>query len=69
MLKLIWKRINKFVSDIKDTIKHKEPWYKYYDKRNKIDYPDLTIYELVAKTCESYPNNSAFEYYGNKKRK
>ena len=46
-------------------IKNKEPWYKYYGNGNKIDYPDLTIYELVAKTCEAYPNNFAFEYYGN----
>lgn len=59
-------KINKFVSDIVYKIINKQPWYKYYDKGNKIDYPDLTIYELVAKTCEAYPNNYAIEYYGNK---
>ena len=66
MLKLIWKKINKFVSDVVDKIKHREPWYKYYDKGRKIDYPDLTIYEMIEKTATMYPNNYAFEYYGNK---
>ena len=66
MIKSILSRINKFVSDVIDKVKKKEPWYKYYDKGGKIDYPDLTIYELIEKTCEAYPNNYAFEYYGNK---
>ena len=66
MLKLIWKKVNKFVSDIASFIKPKEPWYKYYDRGHKIDYPDLTIYELIEKTALAYPNNYAFEYYGNK---
>ena len=66
MLKLIWKRVNKFVSDITDLIKPRDPWYKYYGKTHKIDYPDLTIYELIEKTALMYPNNYAFEYYGNK---
>lgn len=66
MIKSIWSRINKFVSDTIDKIIHKEPWYKYYDKGGKIDYPKLSIYELIEKTCLTYPNNYALEYYGNK---
>ncbi|MBQ2873028.1 MAG: acyl--CoA ligase [Bacilli bacterium] len=66
MLKSILLRINKFVSDVLDKITKKEPWYKYYDKGDKINYPDLTIYELIAKTAEMYPNNYAFLYYGKK---
>ena len=66
MIKSIFSKINKFVSDVIDKITHKEPWYKYYDKGGKIDYPDLTIYELIAKTAETYPNNYAYEYYGKK---
>jgi len=66
MIKSIFSKINKFVSDIVNKITKKEPWYKYYDNDGKIDYPDLTIYELVEKTCETYPNNYAFEYYGKK---
>jgi len=62
----IFSKIGKFVSDIINKITKKEPWYKYYDKGGKIDYPELTIYESIAKTCEAYPNNYAFEYYGKK---
>ena len=66
MLKSIFSKINKFVSDVIDKITNKEPWYKYYDKGGKIEYPNLTIYELIEKTCNAYPNNYAFEYYGKK---
>ena len=66
MLKSIWSKINKVVSDVIDKITHKEPWYKYYSHGGKIDYPDLSIYELIEKTCETYPNNYALEYYGKK---
>ena len=66
MLKWILSRINKFVSDVIERITNKEPWYKYYDKGGKIDYPDLTIYELIERTCNEYPNNYAYEYYGKK---
>ena len=66
MIKSILSKINKFVSDVVSKITDKQPWYKYYDKGGKLEYPDLTIYELIAKTCESYPNNYAFEYYGKK---
>lgn len=66
MIKSILSRINKLVSDVLDKVKKREPWYKYYDKGGNIEYPNLTIYELVEKTCLAYPNNYAFEYYGNK---
>ena len=66
MLKSIFSKINKFVSDVIDKITNKEPWYKYYDKGGKIEYPDLSIYQLIEKTCNAYPNNYAFEYYGNR---
>ena len=58
--------INKFVSDVYDKFTNKEPWYKYYDKGGKLEYPKLTIYQLIEKTCNAYPNNYAFEYYGNR---
>ena len=66
MIKSILSIINKTVSDVINKIRHKEPWYKYYDKGGKIDYPELTIYELVAKTAETYPNNYALQYFGKK---
>mgnify|MGYP003302208396 CR=1 FL=1 len=66
MLKSILSKINKIVSDVVNKITNKQPWYKYYDKGGKIDYPELTIYELIEKTSETYPNNYALEYYGSK---
>lgn len=66
MLKSILIRVNKFISDVIDKISKKEPWYKYYGSKEKIKYPELSIYELIAKTAESYPNNYAYEYYGKK---
>ena len=45
---------------------NREPWYKYYGSNNKINYPDLTIYELIEKTANTYPSYYAYEYYGKK---
>ena len=66
MLKSICSSINKFVSDVIDKITDRQPWYKYYSNCGKLEYPNLTIYELIAKTCDSYPNYYAFEYFGRK---
>ncbi len=66
MLKSILIRINKVINDLIDKINSKEPWYKYYDNTKKINYPDLTLFELINKTAESYPYNFAYEYYGKK---
>ena len=66
MLKSILSKINKFISDVMDKTTDKQPWYKYYSNGGKIEYPELTIYELIAKTCETYPNYYAFEYFGKK---
>lgn len=66
MLKSILIRINKVINELIDKISSKEPWYKYYNNAQKIDYPDLTIFELINKTAESYPYYFAYEYYGKK---
>ena len=47
-------------------ITNRAPWYKYYGENNKIDYPKLTIYELIEKTAKTYPSYYAYEYYGKK---
>lgn len=47
-------------------VTNRAPWYKYYGKNNKINYPDLTIYELIEKTAKTYPSYYAYEYYGKK---
>ena len=66
MIKLILSKINKFFSDVINKFTNKQPWYKYYSNNGKIEYPNLTIYELIEKTCNTYPNNYALEYYGKK---
>ena len=47
-------------------ITNRPPWYKYYGENNSIEYPDLSIYELIEKTSLTYPYNFAYEYYGKK---
>ena len=65
MIRSLFNKLTKKISDIVDKIKHKEPWYKYYGNNPRhLKYPDLTIYELVRETSESYPFNVAFSYYG-----
>lgn len=63
--------ININLSDIKNFIRKKinkylgrDVWYKYYGKKNKINYPNLSIYELIEKTSKSFPNYDAYEYFG-----
>lgn len=54
------------VSRLYYKITNRPPWYKYYGKNNKINYPSLTIYELIEKTAKTYPSYYAYEYYGKK---
>ena len=43
------------------------PWLNFYGKiPHHIDYPKLTIYQLIAKTAEKYPTNCAYEFMGRK---
>lgn len=42
------------------------PWFKYYKgMRAHIDYPDVSMYEMVKRTAKKYPSNIAYKYYGN----
>lgn len=66
MLKSLLIKFNKFVASVFEKVTNREPWYKYYSNNQKIDYPDLTIYELINKTAEFYPFHYAYEYYGKK---
>lgn len=66
MLKSILTKINKVALLFFDKVGRKEPWYKYYSDMDEIKYPDLSIYELIEKTAETYPYNIAYEYYGKK---
>lgn len=66
MLESILKSVRKFTSSIVNIITNKQPWYKYYSNSDKINYPKVSIYELIERTAESYPYNYAYEYYGKK---
>lgn len=60
----MFKEIIGKIRRVVDKITNREPWYKYYGNNNKIEYPDLSIYELIEKTATMYPYNYAYEYYG-----
>ena len=62
----MFKSLIERISRIYYKVTKREPWYKYYGNNNKINYPDLTIYELIEKTANTYPSNYAYEYYGKK---
>lgn len=41
------------------------PWFKYYkNMKTHIDYPDVSMYEMVKRTAKKYPSNIAYKYYG-----
>lgn len=41
------------------------PWLNFYGKIPKtIDYPRLTMYQLIARTAKKYPQNIAYEFMG-----
>ncbi len=41
------------------------PWLKYYgDTPHHLDYPLLSIYEMVEQTAKKFPQNAAYEFMG-----
>ena len=45
------------------------PWLKFYDEQNypkTINYPECTIYEMLEKAANEYPEYDAYEYFGKK---
>ena len=52
----------------KETTKDcEQPWFKFYKGvRSHIDYPDVSMYELVRRCADKYPGNIAYTYFGNK---
>ena len=51
---------------LKKKNKLKRPWTRYYTDRvpAELNYEDISMYELIEKTAQKYPNNYAYEYYG-----
>ena len=40
-------------------------WFKYYgDVPHTLDYPDISMYDMVKKTKETYPSNIAYDFMG-----
>jgi len=43
----------------------KTPWRKHYgDIPYQLEYPDCTLYEMIARTADRYPNSHAYEFMG-----
>ena len=44
------------------------PWYSYYDGvREHLDYPDISLYELLEKQASKHLDYISYNYYGTKK--
>ncbi len=40
-------------------------WFKYYgDIPHTIDYPDITMYEMIKLTADNYPDYTAYDFMG-----
>ncbi len=40
-------------------------WFKYYGNTPRsLDYPDISMYEMVRRTAEKYPNYIAYDFMG-----
>ena len=47
--------------------KVKTPWYKYYDGvKEHLDYPDISVYELLADSAKKHSENISYNYFGYK---
>jgi len=45
----------------------KAPWLKYYEPSLRaLDYPDLTMYQMVKEVCMRFPEYPAYEFFGKK---
>lgn len=43
------------------------PWLEYYgDTPRTIDYPQTTMYQMVAAAAKKFPNNTAYDFMGKK---
>ena len=43
------------------------PWVKYYDPKqtgDTIDYPDISVYEIVNRVAKEMPDKVAYEFQG-----
>ena len=50
----------------KNKVDENYPWYKYYKNIKNIDYPNVSMYEMIKESALKYPNKIAYTYYKNK---
>ena len=59
--------MKKETKEVKEDKRYEHPWFKYYKGvREHINYPDVSMYELVKRCADKYPGNIAYTYFGNK---
>ena len=67
MIEWILNKVNKKINRAYRFFFPKRPWYSFYgDVPEHLDYPDVSIYELIERTAENYPYYYALEYFGKK---
>lgn len=67
MIEWIYNKVESKISRLYHYFFPKRPWYNFYGSvPEHLEYPRLSIYELINKTCEHYPYNYALEYFGKK---
>ena len=50
--------------------KGRTTWYSYYDGvKEHLDYPDISLYELLEQNANNHLDNISYNYYGTKKTK
>ncbi len=48
--------------------KVKTKWCSYYDGvKEHLDYPDISLYELLEQNANNHLDNISYNYYGTKK--
>lgn len=46
----------------------KTPWYRFYDGvKEHLDYPDISVYQMLKNSAQSHEQNISYEYYGTKR--
>ncbi len=41
-------------------------WSNFFEEKHEIDYPQMTMYQLIQQTARRYPDNVAYEFMGKK---
>lgn len=41
-------------------------WENFFNEKHEIDYPQLTMFQLICENAKSYPDNIAYEFQGKK---